>query len=273
MPYSPLQLAETFIKTGELQDALAALDEHLSQQPDDPHARRLRAALLLRLGGPERWRAALRELDQLTEATPSDYVQRSIIHQRMDDLPAAIADQQRALELAGDDERIAERLTNLLISSGQLEAALELVANQSRTWRWLQWEGDLWALMGDDAEAAARYGLALAQLSGRHLLETDKTLHALRARLLLARGHALRRLGHLEEALNHYQQAQALIPDDPLIDFNIGLVRALGGQLDQAIALCQRAWAQATPALRDQMAHFLAQHPQFSALKGPLNDD
>lgn len=269
MSYSPMQLVESFIKTGELSDALTALDEHIAQYPDDIAAKRLRIALLSRLGD---WQAARDELDNLTELTADDFVQRSIIYQRMGNISAAIADQQRALELVGDDERMTERLVILLMEANDISTALEWVANQSRTWRWLQWEGDLWALVGNDVEAVARYGLALAQLSGRHLMENDKTLHALQARLLLARGHALRRLGRLEEAINHYRQAQTFIPDDPLIDFNLGLASAQAGQLDDAIALCQRAWHQSTPTLRATMRQFLQQEPALAILQSYLHD-
>ena len=42
MGYSPLQLAQAFIKTGEIEDALDALNQHLEATPSDDETRRLR---------------------------------------------------------------------------------------------------------------------------------------------------------------------------------------------------------------------------------------
>ncbi|MBZ0278924.1 MAG: tetratricopeptide repeat protein, partial [Anaerolineae bacterium] len=46
MGYSPMQLAEAFIKTGELTDALDALNQQLETVPQDDYARRLRSQVL-----------------------------------------------------------------------------------------------------------------------------------------------------------------------------------------------------------------------------------
>ena len=51
--YSPIELAEAFIRTGELADALDALNPHLEAQPNDETALRLRAAVLMRLPGED----------------------------------------------------------------------------------------------------------------------------------------------------------------------------------------------------------------------------
>ncbi|MEO1163713.1 MAG: tetratricopeptide repeat protein, partial [Chloroflexota bacterium] len=49
MAYTPMQLAETFLKTGELEDALDALNQQLEAEPADEEARRLRVQVLMPL--------------------------------------------------------------------------------------------------------------------------------------------------------------------------------------------------------------------------------
>ena len=165
MPYSPMQLAEAFLKTGELDDALEALNQQLEQEATDEQARRLRIQVLLRLSNAENLKIALADIEQIASPTAEDHQIASIVHERSGNLEAAIAAMKQARLENSSDERMTERLLELLIANVSFQKALDLIRQQEQTWRWLEREGDVLVLMGDDTMATARYGLVLAQLA------------------------------------------------------------------------------------------------------------
>lgn len=179
MPYSPLQLADAFIQTGELTDALDALNAHLSASPADDSARRLRAAVLMRLPDAGKAQLALADLDQLTNAEADDLVQRSVIMQQLGDWPGANTAMQAAHHLRPADERLTERYVATLAKCGQVEQALGLIASQPRSWRWLQTAGDLLRDHGDAPSAAQHYAEAITHLDS----QMDTTGNAVAANL------------------------------------------------------------------------------------------
>jgi tetratricopeptide (TPR) repeat protein len=253
MPYSPMQLAESFIKTGELTDALDALNQQLEQQPQDDEARRLRIDVLLRLEEADYLQAALAAINALAEITATDYQRESVLYERLGDTAKAIESMHKAHKLAPTDERLSERLLNLLMAQKQYAAALKLVREQAKSWRWLQYEGDVLVLMGDDTLATARYGLVLAQLDTFEGVMRADYLQGIKARVLLVRAHAYRRLQQIETAREHYQAAQMLVPQDPTISFNLGLLEALSGNIEKAVEQCQTALTSAPQILQDEM--------------------
>lgn len=249
MPFSAWQMAEACLQAGEVQDALQALEDHLKASPDDA-GRRLHAALLLRLRSDEAGlRRALADLDALSEEETDDLVQRSILYEKLGDAKAAQAQMRRTLEDRPDDERLVERLVWLLRQAGQLNEALALIRQQVRTWRWLRWEGDLLAELGDDTTASARYGLAMAQMEAQFDLSAEKHLAAQYAQMALARGNAFSRMGLVAAAEESYAIAAQHLKD-PGLDFNRGLLRLLSGELDEAEALCRAGLAAVSEAVR-----------------------
>lgn len=268
MSYTPLELAHAFIRTGEVDDALNALNDHLNDNPDDETVLRLRAQVLLRQGGVA-LSAALDDMTALHNLTADDYALLSVIHERLQDYPAAIKAAQAAFSHS-KDERAAERLIDLYTTAGNYGDALTFIQhNNLRDWRWLQREADLLVLLGDDMTATARYGLALAQLEGRFDLAQDATARALAARILIARAHAYRRSGQLDIAAEQYAKAEAYIPGDPAVTFNRGLVAALQGDEIAAREYCGAALSQAPAALRRELLAEL-DAPDFASLRDKL---
>lgn len=253
MPYSPMQLAEAFLKTGEIQDALDALNQELEQNPDNEEARRLRIQVLSTLAGEANLKTALADFSQLSQATADDYQRLSILQERLGDAVAARTAILKARELAPQDERLTERYLDLLLAQKDYPNALKLVREQNPSWRWLEREGDILALMGDDTTASARYGLVLAQLDAFEGLMRPDYLQALKARVFLARAHVYRRLEQIELAQEHYHAAQALLPKDPTIAFNLGLLERLRGHEAIALKQCQEALTIASPSLKSEM--------------------
>lgn len=268
--YSARQLAEAFIHTGELADALAALDAHLAAEPHDAAMRRLRAAVLLRQGDRASLGRALDDLAALPAPTADDCAQQAVIHARQGSADRARSAARQALALRPADERLAERLVTVLAACGGLAEALDIVRAQPRTWRWLEREGDLLAQTGGCALAAARYELALAQLEAAYPA-ADPVAASLRAAILLKRAEALRQRGSLDAAAACLDAAGALAPAEPLLPFLRGLLLALAGDAAGALALCGPAWAAASPALRDQMQRALASDTRLAPLAQPLN--
>ena len=250
MTYSQLELAAAFIQAGELNDALAALNQHLDNHPTDDRVRRMRIKVRHHLGHIQ---GALDDFAPLSDQTPDDMLTHSALLRQAEQVKSAIDLLAGAVRRWPQHERLAEGFVQLSLEAGRHEAALEIVRQQPKNWRWLGWEGDLLAAMGDDTMATARYGLALAQLGE----QPDAWLGPIRARLLLARAHAYRRLEFYQQADADYQQAQSIIPNDPLIPFLRGLLCFLQDDLEAALILCRPAYAAANDAMRQQMKHEL----------------
>lgn len=268
MSYTAMELAEVFLKTGELDDALDALNQQLTDHPDDDNARRLRVQTNMRRFDKENLGSILDDLQLLGEKTDEDYQTESIIHQKIGNIAKAIQAIEQAMEIA-PQERFTERLLDLLLITQDFERALDLIQQQDKTWRWLEREGDVLVLLGNDILATARYGLVLSHLSEQSSISADY-LQALKLRVVLARAHAYRRLEHTDLAREHYEIACNILGDDVSIDFNLGLLAEMDGERQQAIQLCQSALNTAPEILRQSMIDSLMNTIQFSQLKESL---
>ena len=272
MAYSPMELATVFIKTGELEDALAALDEHLVAETDDDTARRLRANVLMRLRREGELEQALSDIQALSLLTLDDHVRKSIILEYMGRQEDAVQSMRDAYQLAPDDARVVERYVKLLVAVRQFDDALKLIKEQTDDWQWAQWAGDIHIKQDDDASAVAGYSQALKQLGEQFDVADNRHAAAMQARLLLARGHAYRRLNQLQAAEADYLSAQAIQPDDPSIGFNLGLLKALAGDTTGALQLCREAIHDAPETLRQAMLESLDADERYSELKAGLGD-
>jgi len=191
MPYSPMQMAEAFINAGEISDALDVLNTHLDANPEDQAARRLRAAVRLRLDDPAEYRAALADMDALSALDADDLVQRSIILQRLGDWAGANVAMEQARTLKPDDDRITERYLTTLEMSGQRDVARALVNKLPQTWRWQQIAGDLARNAGDLKAAVNHYTAALQGLEQKMDTTHDAFGANLKAVLILKRDAVL----------------------------------------------------------------------------------
>lgn len=269
MGYSPMQLAEAFLRTGELTDALDALNQQLAQEPTDDTARRMRIALLIQLSDDKHLRLALEDCNQLANPLPADFTRRSIILEKLDDLPGALLAMELVRRNAPQDERAVERTLHLLLAQGETQKARQLLEERPKTWQWLERAGDLAAQSGEPATAVLRYTEALALLEESFDLQTNIYARALMARLLLARADSHRRLEQLAEAEADYRQAEAVVPDEPIIPFSRGLLAFMRGELPLAVELCGNALQNANETLRAQMRKTLAE-PRYAALAEQL---
>lgn len=270
--YTPMELANAFIRTGELADALDALNDQLKQHPDDTEARRLRAAVRLRIGDSIALAEAHADLESLLDKTTGDYVQLSLLAERQNNLSDAIAAMEEACKLAPEDARLFERLVGLSMKQGNYAAALARVRQQPADWRWGQWEGDICVKLGDYAGALEAYHRVVQQIDERFDARANQVVGAIRTRVLMACGFVCRRSGRYDLAELLYDDAEAYYPDETAIPFNRGLIKALRGDLDAAERLCRAALdATTNPLLKDEMLHTLRTETELQALAARLN--
>lgn len=266
MPYSSFDIATACLQAGELPDALAALDTHLAQHPADDAARRMRIGILRHLGDAQQVQAALDDMQHLTDPQPADRIQQSLLLEqagRIDEARHCLADAHMRWP---QDERLTERYLNLLLAHDLAADALVMIRQQPQTWRWLQWEGDALVRLGDDLMATARYGLALAQLDAQITPDNALYFGPIQARLLLARAAAYQRLDMLDQATPLYAAAEALIPNDPTISFNRGLLAWRRDEQAEALRLCRAALAASNESLRTRLLADLAADSRFKPL-------
>lgn len=264
--YSPLQLADAFIRSGELADALDVLNAHLATNPTDADTLRLRAAVLMRLPGQDHSRAALHDLQQIATPSAEDYVQQSIIWQiGLADWSQAVTAAEHARLLAPHDERIAERLFMLYEQIGSLDQAWALLSAQPRHWRWLQQTGDLAQKIGDDAAAYNNYTEALADLDAKLDTAHNGITRNIKGMILANRAAVLMKQARFEAAEQDYRAAADHLPTDLSYSLMAAAALALSGQTERAANLVRSVLADApqlAAVLREQAVAF----PQLAPL-------
>jgi tetratricopeptide (TPR) repeat protein len=212
--YSPLQLAEAYLKTGEWAYALEALADHLAQQPDDQAARLLRVQVYIRLDDLE---AALAEAALLDETDPATWHWRGILHSRANQQAQAIACAEQACALAVQDERLAERLLDLYSAAERWQDARRLAQAQPPRWGWLARLAEVETALGNHEAARSAYERALSAL-GQTSTSPFSYLRPIRGSLLAALARTYAALGAHEQAQAAQQQARRLLPRDPSLN-------------------------------------------------------
>ena len=270
MSYTPMQLAEVFIKTGELTDALDALNQQLIDEPTDNNARRLRASVLQRLANPDQLQAALDDLRQLSDASADDYVQQSIIYERMEQADEAIQAMQEAHRLSPDAERILERLVDLLTHAKQHKEVLDLLVDAPQTWRWLMRQADIHSLNNNPSEALVALNLAQAHLETMFPDLLSPVSRNTMAQIHVARGQVQMNLDNLKESETDYKDALYHIPDDATILFNLGLIYARQDMLSRAERYCKKAFENASPYIRQMLLDVLSNDERYLPLRNQM---
>jgi len=212
--YSPLQLAESYLKTGEWAYALEALAEQLAAQPDDQAARLLCLQVYIRL---DDLASAQAEAALLDEADPATWHWRGILHARAGQQAQAIACAEQACALAPQDERLAERLLDLYSAAERWQDARRLALAQPPRWGWAARLAEVEAALGQHAAARAAYERAISAL-GPSSESPFSHLGPIKGSLLLALARTYAALGQTEQARRAYAQARRLLPRDSSLD-------------------------------------------------------
>jgi putative PEP-CTERM system TPR-repeat lipoprotein len=225
-----LQLAGALVDTGELEAARKSFQRAVALNPGDLSARRGLMMLELSTGRPQVALSMARALQAQrgNEAVGLLYV--GDIESRQKRWPAAVTAYRDSLKLA-DTVETAIKLHAALLASGQGAEAERFAAD------WRQRHPDdtaLTAVLADQALArndfAAAEGLYVAVL--RRLPNNAGVLNNLAVAMTRQ---------HKAGALAHAQKAHALEPGHPAIMDTLATALAEARQLDQAIAMQQRA--------------------------------
>jgi tetratricopeptide (TPR) repeat protein len=269
--YSPIELAEAFVRAGELADALDVLNPHLAANPNDATALRLRAAVLMRLPGEDYAHAALADIDRLDPKTADDYIQQSIIMQMgLDDWLQAVSATEQAHQLAVNDDRITERLLMLYDQVGELDKAQRLLVTLPQTWRWLQLAGDL-AQKAHEADAAIdRYTEALNMLEQKLDTASNPIARNLMGMIVGSRAGAQLEAGHVAAAEADYRLVADVFPKDISYSLMVSITLALQDKIDEAILLC-RSVLQDEPPLEMMLREKVVAYPTLKPLLERLN--
>ncbi len=289
MAYSALQLAEAFIKAGELDDALAALNDHLAGDRSDENGYRLRAEVLIRLNTPAHLEQARDDLRLIATPTASDCFMQAVVLENLADMEGAAAILEQGCKHYPENQRLWERWLHNLLKSQKMDQAKNLIHTmleaQPDDWRWSQWAGDIAFQTGDYKEAAEQYHHAIKRLETHYHLNTHSPAHVISstsgdasalsvsgsyARLHITLAEALAANNHLYEAKRRYEQAAILLPDDPVIPFKLGMLAAQQNDLAQAALLCQTALNKMPPALRQTMLDSLQANSLYTTLFNQL---
>jgi len=274
---NPLELVEALLLAGEVDAAVAALDDHLTAQPADAAARQLRRAIWQRMGDAHR-AAALAELEQLTAPTVDDYVQRAILREAGGDLAGAIRAIRAAEGLRPFDAALLERRVRLLLRAGRTAEAIGLLNMLilgwiPNGWRWLRWRGQAYQQRGDLACAVSDFSAALAELTA--LADPPALIVNAQAQTYVQRAAGYRALGIWAAAAADLRSAAALLPTDATIAFALALVTyaadpAAPDALTAACAVCAPIRARATGSIRTELDGLLEEDPAYAPLRTAL---
>ncbi len=268
-----LHAADQLLLFGEVEEALARLDQAVLAAPDAPLPYCRRAELLIRLGTTADLQAAREDLHRaiaLGMDTPGLYftLMRTLIE--LGDLPAARAAYGRAVALAPADARLREWGVRLALQDGDTAGALTLVraerAAAPENFHWARWEVELLLLSGDDAGARR----ALDALIAAPMPFPAAWDAAPRGDLYLKRAAACRRLGDLAAARADLEQAAACVPGDPALAFERGLLIWMDGDPDGAYPALLEGLRAARAAVQAGFWAELAAYPRQDDLRRAL---
>lgn len=271
MSYTQMELAEVFIKTGELDDALDALNQQLQMSPDDDNALRLRSSVLLRMGQPNNLQQALDDLEHLPDKTKDDYVQQSIIYERLEQIDNAIKSMKAAYQTSPNHERTVERLIELLTQEKRYQEVLELLHQVPQTWRWLLRQAEIHSLNENFEKSVDTLNQAQSHLEEVFPDLLSPVSRNTMAQIHIARGNAQFKLDKLDKAKVDLRDALYHIPNDTTISFNLGLIAARKNKLKQAVKQCQKALDNSSDYVRQSLIDVLQQDERYSELAEKLN--
>lgn len=269
-----LRTADAFLQFGEVDDALAALDEAAHAAPDDPLPYLRRAEVLASAGRD--LRQALADLDRaaaLGMDTVRLHFRRMIVLAELGEVAAARAAHAEALRLEADNPRLWDWGVRLALLAGDLAGALALVRTvrekQPGAFGWARREATLllqtgdWATARDAFTALIEAGAPADPIPGAW--EASQWVE-----IYLARAEAHRHLANFDAALADLACAEKHLPDDPGIPFGRGLVAWARGDADGAFPLLRAGLESAGPGVREEFWRALVDYPRRGDLRAAL---
>jgi tetratricopeptide (TPR) repeat protein len=268
-------LAELYVKTGRIRDAVLEAQDILKRDPNNLEAHKLLGRIYLRSlgdmpgggnGSENVLKLAIDQYEQIVKIEPDnvdDHLLLGRLYRLNNDLQKAEVELKTAVKLDPDSEEAVTTLSLLYSDEGDTTHALQVLSAVPDTGR----SAKLYAALGATYEQRKDYKSAIDAY--KHAIQLDRdNLDAIRgladnllndgqidaaldqykviadanpedAQTYLRISEIYRRQGKYDEALDSLKKAEAMVPDALEVPYNIAVVYEAQGHYDDAAKLLQ----------------------------------
>src|SRR5580658_8462702 len=268
-------LAELYVKTGRIRDAVLQAQDILKRDPNNLEAHKLLGRIYLRSlgdmpgsgnGSDNVLKLAIEQYEQIVKIEPDnvdDHLLLGRLYRLNNDLQKAEAELKIAVKLDPDSEEAVTTLSLLYSDEGDTTQALQVLSSVPDTGR----SGKLYAALGATYEQRKDYKSAIDAY--KHAIQLDRdNLDAMRglaenllndgqidtaldqykviadanpedAQTYLRISEIYRRQGKYDEALENLKKAEAMVPDALEVPYNIAVVYQAQARYDEATKILQ----------------------------------
>ena len=268
-------LAELYVKTGRIRDAVLQAQDILKRDPNNLEAHKLLGRIYLRSlgdlpgggnGSDNVLKLAIEQYEQIVRIEPNnvdDHLLLGRLYRLNNDLQKAEGELKTAVKLDPDSEEAITTLSLLYSDEGDTSKALQVLSSVPDAGR----SAKLYAALGATYEQRKEYRSAID--SYKHAIQLDRdNLDAIRglaenllndgqidaaldqyrviadanpedAQTYLRISEIYRRQGKYDEALESLKKAQAMVPDALEVPYNIAVVYQAQARYDEAIKVLQ----------------------------------
>ena len=268
-------LAELYVKTGRIRDAVIQAQDILKRDPNNLEAHKLLGRIYLRSlgdmpgngnGSENVLKLAIEQYEEIVKIEPNnvdDHLLLGRLYRLNNDLQKAESELKIAVKLDPDSEEAVTTLALLYTDEGDTTHALQVLSAVPDTGR----SAKLYAALGATYEQRKDYKSAIDAF--RHAIQLDRdNLDAIRglaenllndgqidaaldqykviadanpedAQTYLRISEIYRRQGKYDQALDSLKKAQDMVPDALEVPYNIAVVYEAQGRYDDAIKILQ----------------------------------
>jgi tetratricopeptide (TPR) repeat protein len=268
-------LAELYVKTGRIRDAVLQAQDIIKRDPNNLEARKLLGRIYLRSlgdmpgsgnGSDNVLKLAIEQYEQIVKIEPNnldDHLLLGRLYRLNNDLQKAENELKTAVKLDPDSEEAVTTLSLLYSDEGDTSHALQVLSSVPDTGR----SAKLYAALGATYEQRKDYKSAIDAY--KHAIQLDRdNLDAIRglaenllndgqidaaldqykviadanpedAQTYLRISEIYRRQGKYDESLESLKKAEAMVPDALEVPYNIAVVYQAQARYDEAVQLLQ----------------------------------
>src|ERR1700692_687579 len=268
-------LAELYVKTGRIRDAVLQAQDILKRDPNNLEAHKLLGRIYLRSlgdmpgggnGSDNVLKLAIEQYEQIVKIEPDkvdDHLLLGRLYRLNNDLQKAENELKIAVKLDPDSEEAVTTLSLLYSDEGDTTHALQVLSSVPDTGR----SAKLYAALGATYEQRKDYKSAIDAYKRAIQLDRDNldSIRGLAENLLndgqidaaldqykviadanpedaqtyLRISEIYRRQGKYDQALDSLKKAEAMVPDALEVPYNIAVVYEAQGRYDEAVKILQ----------------------------------
>lgn len=268
-------LAELYVKTGRIRDAVLQAQDILKRDPNNLEAHKLLGRIYLRSlgdmpgggnGSDNVLKLAIEQYEEIVKIEPDsveDHLLLGRLYRLNNDLQKAETELKIAVKLDPDSEEAVTTLSLLYSDEGDTNKALQVLSAIPDSGR----SAKLYAALGATYEQRKEYKSAIDAY--KHAIQLDRdNLDSIRglaenllndgqvdaaleqykviadanpedAQTYLRISEIYRRQGKYDEALDSLKKAEAMVPDALEVPYNIAVVYQAQGRYDEAVKILQ----------------------------------